>query len=30
LHGTDFCLSRKAVSDGNNPEVKGSGSRKRS
>jgi protein-L-isoaspartate(D-aspartate) O-methyltransferase len=30
LHGTDFCLSRKAVSDGNNPEVKGSGTRKRS
>jgi protein-L-isoaspartate(D-aspartate) O-methyltransferase len=30
LHGTDFCLSRKAVSDGTNPEVKGSGSHKRS
>lgn len=30
LHGKDFCLSRKAVSDGTNPEVKGSGNRKRS
>jgi protein-L-isoaspartate(D-aspartate) O-methyltransferase len=30
LHGTDFCLSRKAVSGGTSKEAKGSGSGKRS
>jgi hypothetical protein len=30
LHGTHFCLSRTAVSDGTNPEVKGSARPRRS
>ena len=30
LHGTDFCLSRRVVSDGTSKKLKGSGSRNRS